>query len=216
MSVRRRYLPPSEGGMGAINIETYTNSLRCSWYKRIKSGLWSNILLAKVNDAKNCCYIQTKDIHKMHISILPIVKAFEALQANYIVLKGDKARMNTPLDQLALIKPNNARRRNNEGTKPTRTTHPNLYKDGKICEITGKDLSTPGSVYTESPKLKTDEELWEILNISHLHFLRRAEVLREIKKLYKALVEGKDFTGKDDTTCLPEMFAKVKKRKPGL
>ncbi len=45
--------------------------------KRIKTGLWSNILLAKVDDARNCCYIQTKDIHKMHIGILPIVKAFE-------------------------------------------------------------------------------------------------------------------------------------------
>ena len=132
------------------------------------------------------------------------------------MLKGDKAKMNTPLDQLALIKPNNVRRRNNEGTKPTKTTHPNLFKNGKICEITGKDLSTPESVYTESPTLKTDEELWEILNISHLHFLRRAEILRDIKKLYKALVEGKDFTGKEEITSLPEMFAKVKKRQSGL
>ena len=100
MTVKRRYLPPSEGGMGAVNIETYANSLRCFWYKRIKSGLWSNIPLAKVDDAKNCCYIQTKDIHKMHISILPIVKAFEALQANFAVLNGDKARMNTPWTSL--------------------------------------------------------------------------------------------------------------------
>ena len=50
-----------------------------------------------------------------------------------------------------------------------------------------------------------------MLNISHLHFLRRAEILRDIKKLFKALVEGKDFSGKEEITCLPEMFAKVKK-----
>jgi hypothetical protein len=35
MAEGRRYLPPSEGGMGAINIVTYAQSLRCSWYKRI-------------------------------------------------------------------------------------------------------------------------------------------------------------------------------------
>ena len=209
ISVKRRYLPPSEGGMGAVNIETYANSLRCSWYKRIKSGLWSNILLVKVDDARNCCYIQKKDIHKMHISILPIVKAFETLQANFTVLKGDSARMNTPLDQLALIKHNNARRRNMEGSKPTKTTHSNLFKNGKICEITGSDLATPDTVYSDSPKLKPDEELWAMLNINHLHFLRRAEILRDIKKLFKVLVE--DFTEKEEIPSLPEMFAKVKK-----
>ena len=35
MAEGRRYLPPSEGGIGAINIKTYAQSLRCSWYKRI-------------------------------------------------------------------------------------------------------------------------------------------------------------------------------------
>ena len=39
MAKDRRYLPPKEGGMGAINITIYANSLRCSWYKRINSGL---------------------------------------------------------------------------------------------------------------------------------------------------------------------------------
>ena len=38
----------------------------------------------------------------MHISILPM--AFEALQLNFLEVKGNSARMNTPLDQLALIK----------------------------------------------------------------------------------------------------------------
>ena len=47
--------------------------------------------------------------------------------------------------------------------------------------------------------------------MNHQHFLRRAEILRDIKKLFKALVEGKDFIGKEVITCLPEMFAKVKK-----
>jgi hypothetical protein len=84
MAKDRRYLPPNEGGMGAINIITYANSLRCSWYKRINSGLWSDILMAKVEKKENCCFIRPKDIHQMHISILPIVKAFEALQAKFL------------------------------------------------------------------------------------------------------------------------------------
>ena len=32
MAEDKRYLPPNEGGMGAINIKTYANSLRCSWF----------------------------------------------------------------------------------------------------------------------------------------------------------------------------------------
>ena len=147
----------------------------------------------------------------MHISIIPIVKAFEALQLNFIEVKGNSARMNTPLDQLALIKHNNARRRNQEGSKPTKTTHPNIFKDGKICEITGKDLTVPNTIYTDSPKLKPDEELWTILGINQLHFLRKAEIVREIKKLYKVLIEGKDFTDKEEVPSLPELFGKVKK-----
>jgi hypothetical protein len=84
MSKDRRYLPPNEGGMGAINITIYANSLRCSWYKRIDSGLWSAILMAKVDKKENCCFIRPKDIHNMHISIMPIVKACEALQAKFL------------------------------------------------------------------------------------------------------------------------------------
>ena len=105
MSVKRRYLPPSEGGMGAVNIETYANSLRCSWFKRIKRGLWSKILLAKVENPRNCCFIQTKDIHKMHISIIPIVKAFEALQSTFLDVKGNCARINTPVSYTHLTLP---------------------------------------------------------------------------------------------------------------
>ena len=94
---------PSEGGMGAINIVTYAQSLRCSWYKRINGGLWSNILISKVNNKENCCFIRRKDIHFMHILILPIVVAFEELQKKFLKDKGNTARLNTPLDQIELI-----------------------------------------------------------------------------------------------------------------
>ena len=41
-------MEPDKGGLGAINLETYATSLRCSWYKRINRGLWSDIILDKV------------------------------------------------------------------------------------------------------------------------------------------------------------------------
>ena len=39
ISKDRIHLPPEQGGLGAIKLETYATSLRCSWYKRLKSGL---------------------------------------------------------------------------------------------------------------------------------------------------------------------------------
>ena len=210
MAKERRYLTPAQGGMGAIHIETYANSLRCAWAKRIKSGLWSDILLSKVQNPENCCFIQTKDIHKMHISILPIVKAFSTLQENYMKIGGASATMNTPLDQLELVREPTQRRQQIRWKKPTRTTHPALYRGSNICEITGKTLSEQNSLHT-SPKMKTDQELWNLLGIENMHFLRKAEILREIKKLYKNLTENKDFTVKTEPEGLPSFFKSVKK-----
>ena len=36
ISKDRIHLPPEQGGLGAIKLETYATSLRCSWYKRLK------------------------------------------------------------------------------------------------------------------------------------------------------------------------------------
>ena len=81
MAENRRYLPPKDGGMGCINLTSYANALRCSWYKRLSSsnGLWSDILQGKIANKENACFIRPSDIHTLHISILPIVKAFEEL-----------------------------------------------------------------------------------------------------------------------------------------
>jgi hypothetical protein len=84
MAKDRRYLQTNKGGMGAIKITIYANSLRCSWYKRINCGFWSDILMAKVYKKENCCFIRSKGIHQIHRSILPVVKAFEALHAKFL------------------------------------------------------------------------------------------------------------------------------------
>ena len=79
--------------------------------------------MAKVEKKENYCFIRPKDIHQMHISILPIVKAFEALQAKFLEEGGATARLNTPLDQIALIKRPATRTRKEEWSKPPRTTN---------------------------------------------------------------------------------------------
>ena len=132
MSEKRRYLPPENGGMGCINLNVYANALRCSWYKRIGNGLWSEILKAKVTNTENCCFIQTKDIHTMHISITPIVKAFEEIVTKFNESKGNTARMNTPLDQPKLLRKPATRTIKEEWSKPTKATHPFLFKREKF------------------------------------------------------------------------------------
>jgi hypothetical protein len=64
-----------------------------------KSGLWSDILLSKVTDKNNSCFIRRKDIHFMNIAIIPIVKAFEEIQSKKLEDKGNTAGIHTPLDQ---------------------------------------------------------------------------------------------------------------------
>ena len=95
-----------------------------------KSGLWSDILLSKETDKNNSCFIRRKDIHFMHIAIIPIVKAFEELQSKFLEDKGNTARMHTPVDQLDLIVQRPATRsRKAELAKPMRTTHPYSKKE---------------------------------------------------------------------------------------
>ena len=92
----------------------------------------------------------------MLISILPIVMAFEKMQTKFLQDKGNTARMNTPLDQLELIEQRPATRTSKaKMAKPTKTTHPFLFKKDKICEITGAMMTTNDSLHTDQPKLKT-------------------------------------------------------------
>ena len=73
ISKDRIHLPPELGGLGAIKLETFATS---SWYKRLKSGLWTGIMMAKVNHKENICFVKENNFHKMHISIRPISRAF--------------------------------------------------------------------------------------------------------------------------------------------
>jgi hypothetical protein len=70
---------------------------------------------------------------------------------------------------------------------------------------------TPDSTYSNSPRLKSNPEIWEVLGISNQHFLRKAEITSQMKKLFKALVENHDFSKKKDQASMPLMFSKVKR-----
>ena len=59
-------------------------------------------------------------------------------------------------------------------------------------------LTTPDSTYSNSPRLKSNPEIWEVLGISNQHFLRKAEITSQLKKLVKALVENHDFSKKKE------------------
>ena len=91
-------MEPKKGGLGAVNLEIYATSLRCSWYKRIHSGLWSDIILDKVNKKENVCFIKENNIHKMHIAIKPIIRAWETLQSSFVENKDDLKELKRPLN----------------------------------------------------------------------------------------------------------------------
>ena len=82
--------------------------------------------------------------------------------------------MNTPLDHLEIIEQNPATRTTKaKMAKPTKTTHPFLFKKNKICEITGAMMTTSASLHTNQPKLKTGNEIWLLLGVENQLFLRK-------------------------------------------
>ena len=71
------------GGLGAINLKGFAPSLRMAWVKRAKGGLWSDIMTTKVVNPINICYLESKDIHKMHSGIKHIVESFQEVHKAY-------------------------------------------------------------------------------------------------------------------------------------
>jgi hypothetical protein len=95
--------------------------------------------------------------------------------------------------------------------KPNKTTHPFLFSKGKICEVTGAMMTTKDSLYTNNQTLRPGPEIWVILKVDHLLFLRKCEILIQVKKLYQKLTENRNFKSTEEPVSLPEMFDKVKK-----
>ena len=103
------------------------------------------------------------------------------------------------------------RTRKEKCSNPTRTTHTFLIRKGKLYDVTGGMLTDPGTNPDCKPTLKGNQELYELLGITELHFLRKADIIRNLKPLIRTLIDWTDFNVQDETESLPKMFKKVKK-----
>ena len=76
-------------------------------------------------------------------------------------------------------------------------------------------LTDPGTHPDFKPKLKSNEDLYEILGISQHHFLRRAEIIRNLKPLIRTLTEDKTFKKNDENESLPSKKILLKLKRTG-
>ena len=137
-------MEPKKGGLGAINLETYATSLRCSWYKRINKGLWSDILLDKVTKKENVCFLKEEHGHKKHITVRPIVRAWETLQDNFVKIKDNLKELKRPLNNFKAVKIGHTLQ------QIDKTNCKYLFNKHVICEISAFDLTNVKSIHTNS------------------------------------------------------------------
>ena len=112
-------------------------------------------MTVKVINPVNICYLESKDIHKMHLGIRHVVESFEEVHKAFNQ-KEDNVKMHTPMDHLSIIRTNGPRIRNN-GTrmgKPTQLNAPYLFNSKGRCELKLKDLATAESLTNNKPILK--------------------------------------------------------------
>ena len=204
ISKERIHLDPCKGGIGAINLSTYATSLRCSWYKRVNNGLWSDILMEKVSRKENIHLVKEDDIHKMHIAVRPIARALEELQRSYHNnYREDVRELNKPLHgQKVKIR--------NQNLTVNKTNYPFLYNKNGICEISARDITDPRSTNTE-PRLKSNDELLRILNKGNNNYFENIVMINKTRELWKKLMDKYSFKHKLKHTNLKELFEQTKK-----
>ena len=204
ISKDRIHLEPDKGGLGAINLETYSTSLRCSWYKRIDSGLWSDIILDKVTKKEKVCFLKETNIHPMHVAVRPIVRAWETLQNAYVSDREPAKELRRPLYFFKACKVGNTYQQINE------TNCKFLYNKNGICEITTMDITNEATILN-TPKLKTNLELIELLEIGNLPFYERITILTKVKAIWKKMTTDYTFKIEHKHTSLKEVFDNTKK-----
>ena len=95
----------------------------------VKTRIYNKPKESKVMNPINICYLESKDIHKMHVGIRHVIESFEEVHKAYKDQKDDNITMYTPIDHLSIIRTNGPRIRNN-GTrmgKPTQLNVPYLF-----------------------------------------------------------------------------------------
>ena len=210
----RLYADPSKGGLGAINLSDFSHSLKTSWAKRAinSQGLWAQILRKKVTDNKNICLIKMENLSKKHIGLKPIIKAFETIadthQKSMIQCKAILSK--TTLDQIKCVR-KKCPRGKDTFYKPTRISHPELFKPGKICELTPIDLCDRLNLELGNVKIKTSEQLHELLGTVDLDSVRKTMVILRSRKIIDTLKDKILIERRDDKPTFVETVAITKK-----
>ena len=63
-----------------------------------KGRLWFDNMTVKVENPENICYLQSSDIHKMHLGIRHVVESFAEVHKAFNKQKNDNVKMHTPLN----------------------------------------------------------------------------------------------------------------------
>ena len=200
ISKERLYIDPSKGGLGAINLTDFSISLKMSWAKRAinSKGLWAQILRKKVQKDTNICLIRSSNISEKHVGLLSIVKAFEITSDIHMKATKDSKPVisKTTLDMLNCV-----RKKGPRGsfvlTRPTKGSHPELFRPGRICEITPIDLCDRLNLELGVVKIKTNELIHELLETKNLDPVSKTMIILRTKKLVdcikdKIVIERRD------------------------
>ena len=190
ISKERIYLPMSKGGLGAINLKSFSSSLKMSWARRAvsSSGIWAHILRSKVSSNLNICFIRKNDISPHHKALLPIVGAFEAVVEKHSAnLRRNKPLLTlTPLSHIDCVSQPRPRGKENF-IKPTKASHPELFREGRICEVRPLDLLDRLNLELGIVKIVNNEAIQNTLGIQDQDNTRKAMAIMRTRRIMLCL-----------------------------
>ena len=211
----RIYLPMSKGGLGAINLKSFSSSLKFSWARRAvsSSGIWANILRSKVSSNNNICYIRRADVQTQHRALLPIVGAFEAVMTKYSGnLKRNKALLTlTPLSHIECVSQPRPRGKYSF-IKPTKASHPELFPAGGICEVRPLDFLDRLNLELGVVKIVSNEKIQTTLGIQDQENTRKAMATMRTRRIMVCL---KDLLMVERKQTIPPLSCIVEETKRG-
>ena len=190
MAKDRLYLPVTKGGLGAINLRSFSTSLKMSWARRAatSTGIWATILRSKVSSNLNICYIRKTDLKPHNIALKPIVGSFEEVVSKKLTnLKSQKALLTmTPLSHIECIKIQRPRKKP-IFVKPTKASHPELFPGNKICEIRPMDLLDRLNLELGIIKVIQPERMHRLLGTTDSHPLQKTMIVMRVRKIMEHL-----------------------------
>ena len=210
----RIYLPMSKGGLGAINLSSFSSSLKMSWARRAvsSSGIWAQILRSKVSSNLNICYVRKDDVKPYHKALQPILGAFEAVVDKHTRnIKRNKPLLTlTPLSLIECV--SRPRPRGKEiFVKPTKASHPELFPGGRICEIRPLDLLDRLNLELGIVKIVSNEQIQNVLGIGDQDNIRRSMATMRTRRIMVSLKDYLMVERKQVTFPLPNIVEETKR-----